>query len=348
MRPLATSASQTRALWLLAVLAAVAFVKLAADLLIPIVLSLLVALALEPIVGWLVRRRVPRGAAAALVVALLVGSAGWAGYTLRDNVTAAVEALPAAARRVREMLEATLQSSRLDQASQELRGDAPGRGTAAAAPSDVGPAAQRVGQSVLAALGEITVIVFFVFFLLQSGPRMAARVVEAAGTPSRRALVATILTDVNAQVQRFLLVQAFTATVVAVVTWLVLAWLGVAYAAMWGVLAGVFNSIPYFGPIFVSGGMFLVGLVQGGGSSAAWQMAGATLLITSLEGWLLTPPLMGRAERMNVLSVFVGLLVWTWLWGAWGTLLAVPMLAVVKSVADHVEALRPVGRLLAA
>ena len=52
MRPLATSASQTRALWLLAVLAAVAFVKLAADLLIPIVLSLLVALALEPIVGW--------------------------------------------------------------------------------------------------------------------------------------------------------------------------------------------------------------------------------------------------------------------------------------------------------
>ena len=249
MRPLATSASQTRALWLLAVLAAVAFVKLAADLLIPIVLSLLVALALEPIVGWLVRRRVPRGAAAALVVALLVGSAGWAGYTLRDNVTAAVEAMPAAARRVREMLEATLQSSRLDQASQELRGDAPGRGTAAAAPSDVGPAAQRVGQSVLAALGEFTVIVFFVFFLLQSGPRMAARVVEAAGTPSRRALVATILTDVNAQVQRFLLVQAFTATVVAVVTWLVLAWLGMAYAAMWGVLAGVFNSIPYFGPI---------------------------------------------------------------------------------------------------
>ena len=50
---------------------------------------------------------------------------------------------------------------------------------------------------------------------------------------------------------------------------------------------------------------------------------------------------------MNVLAVFLGLMLWTWLWGAWGTLLAVPMLAVVKSVADHVDALRPLGRLMA-
>jgi predicted PurR-regulated permease PerM len=87
--------------------------------------------------------------------------------------------------------------------------------------------------------------------------------------------------------------------------------------------------------------------VQDGGADQAWRMAGATLIITSLEGWLLTPHLMGRAERMNVLSVFVGLLVWTWLWGAWGTLLAVPMLAVVKSFCDHIDSLRPIGRVLA-
>jgi predicted PurR-regulated permease PerM len=51
---------------------------------------------------------------------------------------------------------------------------------------------------------------------------------------------------------------------------------------------------------------------------------------------------------MNVLSVFFGLLSWTWLWGAWGTPLAVPMLAVLTSVADHVAPLKPLGRLLAA
>ena len=76
-------------------------------------------------------------------------------------------------------------------------------------------------------------------------------------------------------------------------------------------------------------------------------MSGAALAITSLEGWLLTPPLLGKAARMNALVVFLGLLVWTWIWGAWGTILAVPMLVMVKSVADHVESLKPVSRLMA-
>ncbi len=50
---------------------------------------------------------------------------------------------------------------------------------------------------------------------------------------------------------------------------------------------------------------------------------------------------------MHVVVVFLGVLVWTWTWGAWGTILAVPMLVVLKSIADHVEALKPVSRLMA-
>ena len=76
-------------------------------------------------------------------------------------------------------------------------------------------------------------------------------------------------------------------------------------------------------------------------------MSGAAIVITSLEGWLITPPLMGKVERMSALVVFLGLLLWTWVWGAWGTVLAVPMLVIIKSVADHVRQLRPVGRLMA-
>lgn len=55
----------------------------------------------------------------------------------------------------------------------------------------------------------------------------------------------------------------FTAMVVGVSTWAVLAWIGIQNALMWGLFAGVFNSIPYFGPIIVSGGLFVVGLLQG-------------------------------------------------------------------------------------
>ena len=126
-----------------------------------------------------------------------------------------------------------------------------------------------------------------------------------------------------------------------------LLWLGVQDAAVWGILAGVFDSIPYFGPVIVSGGRLVVGLVQGGDLAQALLMSGVALLITSIEGWLLTPLLLGKVENMTALTVFIGFMLWTWLWGTWGRILALPMLVILKSTADHVPGLARVGRLMA-
>jgi predicted PurR-regulated permease PerM len=207
---------------------------------------------------------------------------------------------------------------------------------------------QRAAGAMFALAGHLIVIFFLVYFLLISGHHVRDRVIEIAGPdPERRRTASTIIDDINAQTQRYLLVLLVTAIMVGLATWAVLAAMGVQHAATWGILAGVFNSIPYFGPVVVSGGLFVVGLVQGGGIAQALQMSGAAIVMTSLEGWLLTPALMGKAERMSALTVFLGVLLWTWIWGAWGTVLAVPMLVIVKSVADHVKPLRPVGRLMA-
>jgi predicted PurR-regulated permease PerM len=75
-------------------------------------------------------------------------------------------------------------------------------------------------------------------------------------------------------------------------------------------------------------------------------VAGVSLVITSVEGFLLTPWMTSRAVRMNAVAVFVGLLFWGWVWNVWGMLLAVPLLMVIKAVCDHVEDLNPVGELL--
>jgi predicted PurR-regulated permease PerM len=72
-------------------------------------------------------------------------------------------------------------------------------------------------------------------------------------------------------------------------------------------------------------------------------VAAVALLITTLEGMLLTPTLMGRASSMNQVSIFAGLLFWSWVWGV---LLAVPMLMILKVVCERVESLHPVAHLL--
>lgn len=290
-----------------------------------------------------------------MVLLVLVGSGGGAAYAMKDRIVSGVQALPHALHEAQRMLQQRLEAAGLG----GMTGNGHETPDAAAAPASSSPgqtlpdamsgaaaAAQRAAQSLVALAGNAMVILFLMFFLLQSGPETNRRLVSMAGSDERRRTVAQILAEVNTQVQRFLFVRLLTSAVVALATWGALAWMGAPNALVWGVLAGVVNSIPYFGPVIVSGGLFVVGMVQSNARDGL-EMAGAALLITSLEGWLLTPPLMGRAERMNVLSVFIGLLVWTWLWGAWGTLLAVPMLAVMKSVADRVEGLKPIGRLMA-
>jgi len=138
----------------------------------------------------------------------------------------------------------------------------------------------------------------------------------------------------------------FTSTVVAIATWLAFRALGVNQAAVWGILAGIFNSIPYFGPVLVTGATAVVAFLQFGTINMAVLVSGVSLVITSLEGFLLTPWLTSRAASMNAVAIFVGLLFWGWVWNVWGMLLAVPMLMVIKTVCDHVEDFKSVGELL--
>ena len=348
-------------LWGLAIVAFLFFLQAAASLLIPVVLGFLISSALEPVVAWLARHRLPRTAGTSLLLVTLLGLAGWGGYSLRDEALQAIDSLPAAAARMRELVMDHVGSgagASIRQAADELDGTADAESSDAPRDSEsrngAGGLADMSGllrqsvQSVFALAGYVTVIFFLVFFLLLSGHHIRSRLIEIAGPDvERRRTVTKIVNDINSQIERFLLVRLVTSALVGVLTWGVLAWLDVQNAAIWGILAGVFNSIPYFGPVIVSGGLFVIGLAEGGGISPALQIAGAALVITSIEGWLITPPLMGKAERMSALAVFLGLLLWTWVWGAWGTILAVPMLVILKSVADHVPSMRPVGKLMA-
>lgn len=344
------------AIWIIAAVAVLFFLRAARTLLVPIVLAALISYALAPVVMWLERRRVPPLAGAALVLFTILGLLAGGAYTLRDDARTLAYSLPETVERARQAI-----ASQLGSAGSVIQGskegekkngrEQPGReaeqgsGTAGGAPGSI---AQRGISAVFSLAGHLVVIFFLTYFLLISRDHVRDRLVEIAGPdPERRKTTSTIINDINTQIQRYLLVLLVTGLVVGLATWLALAWIGVKHAAIWGLLAGVFNSIPYFGPVIVSGGLFVVGMVQGGGVTQALQMAGAALTITSLEGWLLTPALMGKAERMSALAVFLGLLLWTWVWGAWGTVLAVPMLVVIKAVGDHVDGLRPIGRLLA-
>ncbi len=198
----------------------------------------------------------------------------------------------------------------------------------------------------MSAANQLIMVFFLTFFMLLSDELFKRKLVEIVGTLSQKKATVTVLEDIAGQIEQFLVIQIFTSSVVAVVTGGVLWAMGLQQAALWGLLAGVLNSIPYYGPLLVTAGLSVVGFLQFGTVGKTAGVAGAALLITTLEGSLLTPTLLSRASSMNQVAVFVGLLFWSWVWGIWGLLIAVPLMMVIKVICDHVERLQPVGHLL--
>jgi predicted PurR-regulated permease PerM len=351
------------ALVVIAAASAIGLLFWAREVFIPIVLSVLVSYALEPAVALLIRINLPRVLAAAVVIVLFTGSLLYAGYALSDDAMAMVAAAPQAATKLRVALRdgkaegGTIQQ--VQKAATELQRTA----DEAAARNPVGTGVQRVqieeplfdvrryltwgSAGAIAFAGEATLVVFFVFFLLASGDLVKRKLVKIAG-PSfeKKKITVQILNEIDAQIERFLVVRVATSVVVGVATWLAFRWMGVHHAPMWGVGAGVFNSIPYFGPVIVAGATAVAAFLQFGTIAMAVYVAGVSVVITSLEGWLLTPWLTSRAARTNEVAMFVGLIFWSFVWGIWGTLLAVPMLVVVKAFCDRIEDLKPIGELL--
>jgi len=350
------------ALTVLAFAAGMYLLHWAQEAFIPIVLSILISYSLEPIVTLMTRVRVPRIIAAGLVVLMTGGVLGYGIYSLSDDVTELVAQVPDAAQRLRRMMDRDSSPGPIEQvqkAAAELQKTADQATGTNPARKDVTRVqieepAINVRQyvtwgstSLLTFAGQATLVFFFVFFLLASGDLFKRKLVKLAG-PSleKKKITVQILDEINRQIARFLVVRVATSVVVGVATWIAFSMIGLKQAALWGTVAGIFNTVPYFGPVIVAIGTAIVAFLQFGTVVMAVYVSGISLVITSIEGWLLTPWLTSRTARTNEVAIFVGLIFWSFVWGIWGTLLAVPMLVAVKAYCDHIEDLKPVGELL--
>jgi predicted PurR-regulated permease PerM len=350
---------------LLAVFAVIAMLHWARAVCIPVMLGVLISYALSPLVTFLHQWRIPRAVGAAVLLLGILGGIGTLAFSLSDDAAALIETLPEAAQNFRRILHKEGLTSvgvidHMQKAANQLERAANDTGVHAS-PAPSGVTRVQIEQPKLnvqdflrtgtlgavALAGQAGVVLFLAYFLLVAGDTFRRKLVKITGPAlSKKKITVQVLDEITSQIQRYLLVQIATSLVVGVATWLAFLWIGLEHAAIWGIAAAVFNTIPYLGPVVVTGCTALVALLQFGTLGMAFLVGAVALLITSLEGYLLTPWLTGRASRMNAVTVFVGVLFWGWLWGVWGLLLGVPIIMVVKAVCDRVEDLKPVGQML--
>ena len=332
--------------------------------LVPLVLSVLASYALEPVIIRLGSVHIARPVAVPLLLITLLAVTGAGIYGLRGEAVMFLEELPEATHTIRAELQSDHWDqpgtvARVQQAAQELEKAA----TDAAGPNraPTGVTSVRIeeptfrwsdylwqgSRGAVEFAGQLFVMLCLVYYLLASGDLYKRKLVRIVGPSlAQKRITVQILEEIDRQIERFLLARLFINVIVGVCVWMAFRMLGLRAAGIWGVVAAVLFVVPYVGPALVTLGAAVAGFVQFGSPSMAGAAGGLSLLIAVVEGNILAPWLMSRAGRMNAVAVFVSLLFWGWIWGTWGLLLAVPIMAAAKAVCERVDDLSSYAELL--
>jgi predicted PurR-regulated permease PerM len=349
----------------LGAIAILALLRWAEAFFIPVVAGILLAYALRPVVVALERLRLPRSLSASAVLVLVVAALCGGIYVLSDDFERAVATLPDAARKIRLVLEESRREQRspiahVQRAAEELEQAAfeqPGpKQTAArrpAAPAAEPGVALQVQQfvlkqaaSALAVLSQLGLAVLLAFFLLLAGDSFRRKLMHLVGPSlARKRMTIEMLEEIDVHVQRYMFVTMVTNVAIAVAVIALAAAFGLDNPVAWGIAAGLLHLVPYAGAALAAVALAIGGLLQFGTPASAALLGAGTLVIAVAIGMVFQTWLQSRASQVNAVAVFVGLLFFGWLWGAWGLVLGAPLISIAKTIADRVAA--PIGDLFA-
>lgn len=310
----------------------------AAPVVIPLVLAVLLNLLLSPLVRRLRRLRIPEPAGAALVLVGFLALVGWTGYILSGPATGWIEKGPQNLALVTEKLRAIHQP--VQEASKQVEQIAKGVGQDEQA-NVVKVQDQSWSEYFVVGTTELLtqtfIVVVLLYFLLASGDLFMRRFVRAlsSGQEKRQAveIVRAVQTDVSTYLGTVAMINAGLGAATGLAMWAI----GLPNPLLWGVLAGLLNFVPYAGAMVTILVLGFVGLLSFDEIGYALLAPGLFFVLTNIEANLVTPALIGARLTLNPALVFVALVVWTWLWGIAGAVLAVPLLVTFKAFADHLQ-----------
>lgn len=356
-------------LGIIATIASLFALQWAQKFFVPLLLGIFIAYTLNPVVRWLERWHVKRVIGATLVTALIMGALGGTLYRLQGEFFNIIDELPTLTTKVTKILtnstgqRSTIQqvqaaAAEIERAASNATGGEERRAiqkrTQSVPPVPAAGGGIRVMDWVLAGsiglatfLSQATMVVFLVFFLLLAGDTFKRKLVKLTGPSlTRKKVTVHILDDMNNAIQMYMFMLLVTNVLLALLTWAALRAIGLENAGAWAAFAGVAHVIPYFGPLLITIATGAVAFFQFESLRMVILVAGASLGIATLVGMVVTTWMTGKIAKMNPAAVFVSLLFWGWLWGMWGLLLGVPVVVVLKVVAERVEGMEALAELL--
>ena len=337
------------ALNVIAVLLVFCVLYFAASLLVPIAAAVLLSMMLAPPVLLLEKLRLPRPFASALVVLSLMASLGAGIFALAGPAKTWIETAPQTLHRLQEKLHGVTKpfddiKKATDQLAEQTRAvDAKG-------PQEVRVVRPALLDTVLLGspqvIGSVLSVSILLFFLLASGDVFLRKLVTVIPTfrDKKRAVDITrqIENDISFYLLNFTLVNVGLGVALAIAT----ALLGLPNPLLWGAIVAVLNFVPYIGSIASMAILAIAGLQTFDSLAMALAAPAILLVLVGIAAEVVTPMVLGRGLQLNPVAIFIAIMLWGWLWGIVGVLLAVPLLVSFKIICERVEPLHGVAEFL--
>ncbi|MFD1332315.1 AI-2E family transporter [Methylopila musalis] len=314
-----------------------AALKLAAEILVPMTLAIIIGLLLGPGIGRLEKRGLSSTASALLVVLTLFGLVYLAAYAfsmpLQSWIDRAPELWAALQRRVLEMRSTFLQIKQVTESLERVTsmGDD-------STPRVLVQGAGLLSSAALSApalIGQAALFACTLFFYLATRSSIRTGLLSMCLGRKAQLTAGRIMRDVEARVSDYLVTITVINVALGVATALAMWMIGMPSPALWGALAFALNYAPFLGPAALTVILVGVSLVTFKTALAIMAPPLAFVALTFIEGNILTPMILGRRFTINPLLVLGALAFWLWLWGPVGAFLAAPLLVIALVLAKH-------------
>jgi len=354
-------------LGILATVALIFALQWAERFLVPLLLGIFIAYTLNPLVAFLERWHIKRVIGATLVTVVIVAGLAMMAQRLQGEVLSIIEELPALTHKVTKLITdnadgspSTIQqiqkaAAEVEQATANATSGQGAEKRLVARRQIQAPAGSNIkimdwvlagSMGVAAFLSQATMVIFLVFFLLLSGNTFKRKLVKLTPSLKRKKVTVHILEDINTSIQKYMFMLLVTNTLLALLMWVALRAIGLENAGAWAIFSGLAHVMPYFGPLLITAATGTVAFLQFESLRMVLLVAGMSMAVATLVGMVVTTWMTGKFAKMNPAAVFVSLLFWGWLWGMWGLLLGVPVVVVLKVVAERIEGMEVVAELL--
>jgi predicted PurR-regulated permease PerM len=315
----------------------------AAELFLPIFFAIFSSIILGPIVRKMAQAGIPRPIGAMVTLFTALALLVTATVNLSKPADDWLQRIPSIQRDIEAKLWPVTRSiQRAKEATEKLQDIAEGQNSAAKKPQvtvERNSMLDRVFETTWLTFIQLLIVFALTFFFLsqdESRTRLAIRRMPWRGN---RQSLEKMFADVQATVTRYLQISAVIYLALGILTAVAMYLLSVPNPVLWGGMAAVFGFIPFVGPAIVTGCISVVSLLT---FENWWQIAAPPLtygVLTIVEGYFVTPTILGRRLTISPIAVFLSMLLWTWVWGMPGALLSVPVLVVLTTTTRHLVAI---------